>query len=164
MDTLESKKFQPTELDEKVYEAIQRATEYGCGGISQRDLCEAVGLKYRPHNLVIGGIKHSDGCRALWNVIQHINSCPKFDKIVVCDKGKYYYHLATKEDAEAEIRQLKSDIGKKSKRAKFIAQKYGLKGQYDLLDGVFQNPFFSDEGCKKEDESEPNKETEAKQG
>lgn len=72
-----------------------------------------------------------DPCFPIWSTVSKLNQSPEIEKIIVIDDFKYY--LATKEEAERYIENLKDQAMRKLKRASSIMRKYGMDGQGKLL-------------------------------
>lgn len=134
-----------TPLEWKVYRAIEASEE----PIAQKDLCEAVGLAYRPLESHEGGIKHRDGCRKLWNIVQHLNDTTEVEKMVVVTPD-YRYSLATEEEARKKADRYHRQALTLMRREYALRRKMRLNGQGKLLSAQGNpidskskaNPFF----------------------
>lgn len=112
-----------TTLDWEVYNAIKASSEYGYP-ISQKDLCEAVGLDYRPDS-------RKNGNRALWDIVEKINSSTEVDKAIYAEN--YTYVLADEAQYNAMLEREKASLAKHGRRYAALAVKKSLNNQGKVL-------------------------------
>ena len=121
-----------TEMHRKVFEAIKASTEYGYP-ITQKDLCQAVGLDYKesPAN---GKNGKGDHCRRLWTIVNDINTSLEFDEIIVVED--YTYRIGTKEEVGEYTEFLKRKLIKLAMRLQVMKRKEDRNLQGTIEAGI----------------------------
>lgn len=112
-----------TTLDWDVYNAIKAASEYGYP-ITQKDLCDAVGLDYRPDS-------RGNGNRNLWDIVRKINHSYEVDKWIFTDD--YTYILADENQYKKLMAYYTDRLKKAVEDLNILKQKSANDGQGKIL-------------------------------
>lgn len=125
----ESKKTKAmTPIDWEVYKAVEASSEYGYP-ITQRDLCEAVGIDYLPDS-------RGNGNRFLWDIVKKINRSPEVDKAIYTDD--YTYILADEAQFGRMVSQAKAKLSKAGKDLATLTKKRAFDGQGKIGGGFHE--------------------------
>lgn len=112
-----------TTLDWDVYRAIEASSEYGYP-ITQKDLCEAVGLDYEPDS-------RGNGNRTLWDIVKKINRSYEVDKVIYTTD--YTYVLANETQFKKMMGRQADKLRKAGKDLECLKQKAAFNNQGKVL-------------------------------
>lgn len=112
-----------TAIDWDVYRAIEASSEYGYP-ITQKDLCEAVGLDYEPDS-------RGNGNRSLWDIVKKINRSYEVDKVIYTTD--YTYVLADEAQFKKMMGRQADKLKKAGKDLECLKQKAAFNNQGKVL-------------------------------
>lgn len=118
-----------TDRERLIYSSIEAHSFNDAKGYAtQREIYEDVTSVMGPNEIQWNeNARSHDHCFPIWSAVSRINQSPEVDRIVIIDGFRYY--IATKEEAQSYIDNLRDSALRKLKRASDIRRKYRLDGQ-----------------------------------